>query len=96
MNRGDGRLRSLRRWSREIGLSYSWCRQAARRAVDPLPILALGRRHLKVDREAALRWLQRQSARSQVDVGALVDEIVESLRSGDTRGAARGREGRTL
>jgi hypothetical protein len=72
------RSRSLREWARAQGLGYTWCRSAVRRVVAPLPAVFVAHRY-RVDEISAAIWLDRESGRSRVNLGQLVNELAAEL-----------------
>lgn len=71
--------RSLRQLCRLPGkLGYTKARELVRRTFDPLPARKVGRRFY-VDPAHFELWMERESARSNVDVGKIVDEIARKL-----------------
>src|SRR5262249_36779977 len=76
------RLKSLRAWSRDVGISYATPRRALRDPVDALPAKKLFSRW-RVDQDEADGWLERRSRRAEVDVSSVVDEVIYELRGTD-------------
>ena len=80
--KADRTQRSLREFCRLPGrLGYSKARELVRRSFDPLPARKIGRRFY-IDPATFELWSERESARSSVDVAALVDEIARELVQG--------------
>jgi hypothetical protein len=77
----------LRAWARHNGIGEATARRWADRQLDPLPTLKMSARLRLVDLDQAERWLARQNERHSIDVGELVDSIVEGLQK---KGAPRG------
>ncbi len=61
------------------GLSVRTLRNLAKRTHDPLPVLRIGAKILRVDREAFDEWFARQQQVTSQDLNGMVKQIMSDL-----------------